>query len=498
MTMRDYYQILEITPDADQEEIKRAYRRLAQKYHPDRSPEANAAQCFQTIQEAYDTLKDPIQRIEYNRTRKVIKPYSFSWLRNQFYAWRRARENDYALKSAEQRVYAQDDDDNSFDYKGLMIGIGLLLFGGIAGAGVHYLWASPTVSTGLTASPALSSSSTAEKTTGSSEYQFALFLIENTNNLDLIDTLERLSQQQQINVFADAQVKAALLHYYDKQYTVTTPEQALQILTKLQVKYPQDNLIAERQQQLQQIVGAAPTLTSSVNGANQLDTKSPPDSSLPVQDNPATPPVLANLATPLPTETSPPTEREAHPTTETTAITTPVPVEPIAEPINTVETADSVITNDANNLVTAPVAMTAITQRLAVCRTHINEQRLTYGQDSALNCYREVLRMDPRNLAARQGIDNLKNSFLSRFDSLLEQQRVDKAKSYIRSLERIDPRLPILKELRLKVVELENKIQAASVLFSETANKCAELIRKLSVGLNLAPHEDVYFKENCH
>jgi molecular chaperone DnaJ len=64
---RDYYRVLGVPRDASTEEIKRAFRRLAMKYHPDRnrSPEAEAR--FKEINEAYEVLSDPEKRAAYDR-----------------------------------------------------------------------------------------------------------------------------------------------------------------------------------------------------------------------------------------------------------------------------------------------------------------------------------------------------------------------------------------------------------------------------------------------
>jgi molecular chaperone DnaJ len=67
MSKRDYYEILSIGKDANQQEIKRAYRRLAKKYHPDvnKSPEAEGK--FKELSEAYEVLIDPDKRANYDR-----------------------------------------------------------------------------------------------------------------------------------------------------------------------------------------------------------------------------------------------------------------------------------------------------------------------------------------------------------------------------------------------------------------------------------------------
>ena len=66
-TYKDYYQIMGVARDASQDEIKRAYRRLARKFHPDVSKEANAEDKFKELQEAYEVLKDPQRRAAYDQ-----------------------------------------------------------------------------------------------------------------------------------------------------------------------------------------------------------------------------------------------------------------------------------------------------------------------------------------------------------------------------------------------------------------------------------------------
>ena len=66
MTKRDYYEILGIPRDASQDEIRKAYKRLAKKYHPDISNEPNAEEKFKEVQEAYSVLSDPQRRQAYD------------------------------------------------------------------------------------------------------------------------------------------------------------------------------------------------------------------------------------------------------------------------------------------------------------------------------------------------------------------------------------------------------------------------------------------------
>jgi len=67
MAERNYYEILGISKDASQEDIKKAYRTLAKKYHPDISTEPNAEERFKEVQKAYDCLSDEEKRRNYDQ-----------------------------------------------------------------------------------------------------------------------------------------------------------------------------------------------------------------------------------------------------------------------------------------------------------------------------------------------------------------------------------------------------------------------------------------------
>jgi curved DNA-binding protein len=67
VAFQDYYEALEVSRDASEDEIRQAYRRLARRYHPDVNKEAGAEDRFKQISEAYEVLRDPEKRERYDR-----------------------------------------------------------------------------------------------------------------------------------------------------------------------------------------------------------------------------------------------------------------------------------------------------------------------------------------------------------------------------------------------------------------------------------------------
>ncbi len=88
MEVKDYYQTLGVARSADEKEIKKAYRKLAQKYHPDKNPGDKAAeQRFKEINEAYTVLSDPDKRAKYDRFGAQWEQYARAGGRPEDFDW---------------------------------------------------------------------------------------------------------------------------------------------------------------------------------------------------------------------------------------------------------------------------------------------------------------------------------------------------------------------------------------------------------------------------
>jgi len=75
MEYKDYYKIIGVKRDASEAEIKRAYRALALKYHPDKNPSSEAVDRFKEINEAYEVLGDPNKRRKYDQLGSSYKAW---------------------------------------------------------------------------------------------------------------------------------------------------------------------------------------------------------------------------------------------------------------------------------------------------------------------------------------------------------------------------------------------------------------------------------------
>lgn len=103
MQYKDYYAIMGVNRDASSEEIKRAYRKLARKYHPDVSKEAQAEEKFKELGEAYEVLKDPEKRANYDQL-------GSQWQAGQEFKpppdWQRQGENVFDFTGADSSEFS--------------------------------------------------------------------------------------------------------------------------------------------------------------------------------------------------------------------------------------------------------------------------------------------------------------------------------------------------------------------------------------------------------
>lgn len=85
-TDKDYYRILGVETEAGEAEIKKAYRKLALQWHPDRNPgNTQASERFKEISEAYAVLTDPVKRGEYDQARKTGHSEAFAYTQEELF-----------------------------------------------------------------------------------------------------------------------------------------------------------------------------------------------------------------------------------------------------------------------------------------------------------------------------------------------------------------------------------------------------------------------------
>lgn len=113
MEFKDYYKILGVRRDADHETIRKAYLRLARKYHPDVNKSPEAEEKFKEINEAYEVLRDPEKRAKYDR-------FGADWERYQQAAGAQGGATDFAewffgtRERAQQRRHRRSSDFSDF------------------------------------------------------------------------------------------------------------------------------------------------------------------------------------------------------------------------------------------------------------------------------------------------------------------------------------------------------------------------------------------------
>ena len=100
----NYYDILDISMNASNEDIKKAFRKLSFKYHPDHNKEADAGEKFIKLFEAYEILKEPYKRSTYNEllNKSVFNNVNYEKNENSFNEWKSTARNEgeyYSKKS---------------------------------------------------------------------------------------------------------------------------------------------------------------------------------------------------------------------------------------------------------------------------------------------------------------------------------------------------------------------------------------------------------------
>lgn len=84
MSESDYYEILQVTEDADQQQIKESYRRLAFQYHPDRNQDPESSIKMKAINEAYAVLSDQTKRMDYDAMKSRYGSAAYNQFKNSY------------------------------------------------------------------------------------------------------------------------------------------------------------------------------------------------------------------------------------------------------------------------------------------------------------------------------------------------------------------------------------------------------------------------------
>lgn len=130
--MVNYYQILEVSSDANYDQIRKAFRKLAKEIHPDVNKDIGSKEKFQKLNEAHQTLSDPAKRRLYNlrlRHGIIIQTVHYRPATSTYRPTYKGRGANYAKREQESTSKAEAIFDNILFYLLLIIGLYGILFG---------------------------------------------------------------------------------------------------------------------------------------------------------------------------------------------------------------------------------------------------------------------------------------------------------------------------------------------------------------------------------
>ena len=94
--MKNYYSILEVAENATEEEIKKSYRKLANKYHPDKNWDSGAEEKFKEIASAYEILGDKEKKKAYDDSRRPRPDQGWNSGPSSFSDWKSTMQEDFS------------------------------------------------------------------------------------------------------------------------------------------------------------------------------------------------------------------------------------------------------------------------------------------------------------------------------------------------------------------------------------------------------------------